>query len=176
VLFAFVWTTLVYCVLTHWVWAPGGWAFKWGVMDYAGGGPVEIGSGVGGLAYAFVLGSRKEDQLVNFRYVPLLLHSVLKQFGPRAWLTYAFFLFSGGHFLFSLLPSGRPHNVSLICLGTFLLWFGWLGFNAGSAFGANLRAIYAAWNSNIMAATVSYFRPSSTRMLCTASEQSPATH
>lgn len=72
VLFSFVWTTLVYCVLTHWVWATGGWAFKWGVMDYAGGGPVEIGSGVGGLAYAFVLGNRKEDQLVNFRCVRLL--------------------------------------------------------------------------------------------------------
>lgn len=41
---------------------------RWGVLDYAGGGPVEIGSGVGGLAYAFVLGRRKEDQLVNFRY------------------------------------------------------------------------------------------------------------
>lgn len=43
---------------------------RWGVMDYAGGGPVEIGSGVGGLAYAVILGRRKEDQLVNFRCVP----------------------------------------------------------------------------------------------------------
>ena len=51
------------------MWATGGWALKWGVMDYAGGGPVEIGSGVGGLAYALILGRRMEDQLVNFRCV-----------------------------------------------------------------------------------------------------------
>lgn len=69
VLFSFVWITLVYCPLTHWVWAPGGWAFKWGVLDYAGGGPVEIASGVGGLAYTLVLGRRMEDQLINFRCV-----------------------------------------------------------------------------------------------------------
>lgn len=45
----------------------------------------------------------------------------------------------------------RPHNVSLITLGTILLWFGWLGFNGGSSFGANLRAVMACWNSNITA-------------------------
>jgi ammonium transporter, Amt family len=33
-----------------------------------------------------------------------------------------------------------------------LLWFGWLGFNGGSAFGANLRAVMAIWNSMIAAA------------------------
>jgi Amt family ammonium transporter len=33
-----------------------------------------------------------------------------------------------------------------------MLWFGWLGFNGGSAFGANLRAIMAVWNSMITAA------------------------
>lgn len=77
-----------------------------------GGGPVEIGSGIGGLAYSWVLGRRSERELLNF----------------------------------------RPHNVSLVALGTFILWFGWLGFNGGSAFGANLRAVLAIWNSMIAAA------------------------
>lgn len=45
----------------------------------------------------------------------------------------------------------RPHNVSMVNLGTFVLWFGWLGFNGGSAFGANLRAIMAIWNTMIAA-------------------------
>ena len=96
-----------------------------------GGGPVEIGSGAAGLAYSWVLGRRQEKEVPNF----------------------------------------KPHNVSMIVLGsksfrshihhsaggdTFLsaglLWFGWLGFNGGSAFGANLRAIMAVWNSMLAAA------------------------
>lgn len=32
-----------------------------------GGGPVEIGSGFGGLAYSWVLGRRREKELINFR-------------------------------------------------------------------------------------------------------------
>jgi len=110
--FTFIWATLVYCPIAYWAWGVNGWAFKWGVVDFAGGGPVEIGSGVSGLAYAWVLGRRGESELLNF----------------------------------------RPHNVSSVSLGTFILWFGWLGFNGGSAFGANLRAIYAIWNSMIAAA------------------------
>lgn len=38
------------------------------------------------------------------------------------------------------------------CLTAFMLWFGWLGFNGASVFGANLRAVFAIWNSMLMAA------------------------
>ncbi|EME42570.1 hypothetical protein DOTSEDRAFT_73422 [Dothistroma septosporum NZE10] len=109
--YIFFWATLVYCPIACWVWNVNGWAYKWGVLDYAGGGPVEIGSGLSALAYSMVLGRRQEKMMLNF----------------------------------------RPHNVSLITLGTILLWFGWLGFNGGSAFGANLRAVMACWNSNLTA-------------------------
>lgn len=109
--FIFCWLTLVYCPLTFWVWCSNGWAFKWGVFDYAGGGPVEIGSGLSALAYSWVLGRRNERMMMNF----------------------------------------RPHNISLITLGTCFLWFGWLGFNGGSAFGANLRAAIACWNTCLTA-------------------------
>ncbi|KAJ5032590.1 uncharacterized protein L3040_009189 [Drepanopeziza brunnea f. sp. 'multigermtubi'] len=109
--FIFVWATLVYCPVACWVWNINGWAYSYGVLDYAGGGPVEIVSGMSALAYSMVLGKRQEKMMLNF----------------------------------------RPHNISLITLGTILLWFGWLGFNGGSAFGANLRAVMACWNSCLTA-------------------------
>jgi Amt family ammonium transporter len=40
-----------------------------------------------------------------------------------------------------------PHNVPLVLLGTGLLWFGWLGFNGGSALAANSVAALAAVNT-----------------------------
>jgi Amt family ammonium transporter len=36
-----------------------------------------------------------------------------------------------------------PHNLPFTVLGTALLWFGWFGFNAGSALGANALAVHA---------------------------------
>lgn len=36
--FVFFWSTLVYCPIACWVWNINGWAFKYGVLDYAGGG------------------------------------------------------------------------------------------------------------------------------------------
>lgn len=47
----------------------------------------------------------------------------------------------------------RPHNVTYVILGTVLLWFGWNGFNGGSAIGANLRAVMAMTVTNIAAGT-----------------------
>ena len=40
--FVFIWATIVYCPLTCWVWNTNGWGYKWGVMDYAGGGSVGL--------------------------------------------------------------------------------------------------------------------------------------
>jgi ammonium transporter, Amt family len=41
----------------------------------------------------------------------------------------------------------RPHNLTLVMLGAGLLWFGWFGFNAGSALGANGTAAFALVNT-----------------------------
>lgn len=43
------------------------------------------------------------------------------------------------------------HNVPYMALGTALLWFGWFGFNAGSALGANSQAAAAFVNTDIAA-------------------------
>lgn len=51
-------------------------------------------------------------------------------------------------------PKAIPgHNMSLAALGTFILWFGWFGFNPGSTFSAHhLRISIAAVNTNLAAA------------------------
>ena len=46
----------------------------------------------------------------------------------------------------------RPHSLPLVLLGAGLLWFGWFGFNAGSALGANATAGLAFINTQVAAA------------------------
>ncbi len=93
--FIFLWSTFVYCPLAHWVWAEGGWLFKLGVLDFAGGTVVHISAGVSALVLTLMVGPRRD-------YRP----------GVASIL---------------------PHNLTLTLLGAGLLWFGWFGFNAGSA-------------------------------------------
>jgi Amt family ammonium transporter len=45
-----------------------------------------------------------------------------------------------------------PHNVPFVVLGAGILWFGWFGFNAGSALGANAVAASAFVNTQLGAA------------------------
>lgn len=47
----------------------------------------------------------------------------------------------------------KPANIPFVILGTGLLWFGWFGFNAGSALGANFNAVVAFANTNVASAT-----------------------
>jgi len=49
-------------------------------------------------------------------------------------------------------PMERPANIPFVILGTGLLWFGWFGFNAGSAMGANTDAAIAFANTNLASA------------------------
>jgi ammonium transporter, Amt family len=46
----------------------------------------------------------------------------------------------------------RPHSMPLVVLGAGLLWFGWFGFNAGSALAANGSAAIAFFNTQVAGA------------------------
>jgi ammonium transporter, Amt family len=46
----------------------------------------------------------------------------------------------------------RPNNIPFVILGAAILWFGWFGFNAGSALAANEIAVQALVNTNLAAA------------------------
>jgi len=46
-----------------------------------------------------------------------------------------------------------PHNIPFVALGTALLWFGWFGFNGGSALASGDGAAFAAVNTEIAAST-----------------------
>ncbi|HEY5487696.1 MAG TPA: ammonium transporter [Candidatus Limnocylindrales bacterium] len=111
VLFALLWSLLVYSPICHWVWGQGGWLAKMGVMDFAGGTVVHISSGVAALVAALVLGPRVKRESDRF----------------------------------------EPHDVRLTVIGAGILWFGWFGFNGGSALAANGLAVNAVLVTNTAA-------------------------
>ena len=111
VIFTTLWSLLVYYPLAHMVWG-GGFLFRIGSVDFAGGNVVHISSGVSALVLAIILGKRKN-------------------YGRATY---------------------HPHNVPFVFLGAALLWFGWFGFNGGSALAANELAIHAFMTTNTSAA------------------------
>src|SRR4030042_1880087 len=112
VIFASLWLTVVYLPVAHWVWGSGGWLFKLGALDFAGGSVVHINAGVSALALSILLGKRK-----GF---------------PQ--------------------DSVAANNIPMVALGAGLLWFGWFGFNAGSALTAGGLASSAFVATNTAAA------------------------
>jgi len=105
VIFALLWSTLVYDPIAHWVWGTGGWLHALGALDFAGGTVVHISSGVSALVAAILIGRR--------------------------------------------LKTSEPHDATMTILGASLLWFGWFGFNAGSALmaGSLARSAFVVTNT-----------------------------
>ncbi|CAF3085286.1 unnamed protein product [Rotaria sp. Silwood2] len=59
-IFIFIWTTVCYDPMAHWVWGSNGWLKHLGTLDFAGGTVVHILSGVSGLVASLVLGKRSD--------------------------------------------------------------------------------------------------------------------
>ncbi len=49
-----------------------------------------------------------------------------------------------------------PANIPYVLIGTGLLWFGWFGFNAGSALGANMLGVSAFATTNTAAGAAGF--------------------
>ena len=89
-IFAALWSILVYAVLAHWAFG-GGWLAQQGTLDFAGGVPVEMGSGFGALAAALVVGARKD-----YGRQALLPHNAVYCLLGAGILWFGWFGFNGG--------------------------------------------------------------------------------
>jgi Amt family ammonium transporter len=114
--FTVVWATVVYFPVAHWVFAFSGYAAETGgwISNKASG---LLFGGAG--AYDFAGGTAIH---INAGAAGLALALVL-----------------GKRIGFAKDPM-RPHNLTLVMIGAGILWFGWFGFNAGSALGAGPQA------------------------------------
>jgi Amt family ammonium transporter len=120
--FVAIWSTFVYFPVAHWVFAFGN----------------KVGETVTGAGY--LAGKGLQDFAggtavhINAGAAGLALAIVLgKRVGWRK-------------------ESMRPHSLPLVMLGSGLLWFGWFGFNAGSALAANAIAALALINTQVATA------------------------
>mgnify|MGYP001305412850 FL=1 len=111
VIFAIIWSILIYNPMAHWVWG-GGFLANLGALDFAGGLVIHVLSGVSGLVLCLLLGRRR-----GYGRMPML-----------------------------------PHHLPMTVLGGAMLWFGWFGFNAGSALGAGPLAANAVLTTQMSAA------------------------
>jgi len=121
-LFVALWVTLVYFPVAHWVFAFGN----------------KVGDTVIGAGF---LASRGVEDFAGGTAVHIN--------AGAAGLALAIVL--GRRIGWQKSPM-RPHSLPLVLLGAGLLWFGWFGFNAGSALGANATAGLAFINTQVATA------------------------
>jgi Amt family ammonium transporter len=116
--FSALWSVLVYAVLAHWAFG-GGWLQAHGTLDFAGGVPVEMGSGFSALAAALVVGARKD-----YGRQALLPHNAVYVLLGAGMLWFGWFGFNGGSG-FSTGHSGvLAFTNTLLCPAcTLVVWF-----------------------------------------------------
>lgn len=117
-LFTALWSILVYAVLAHWAFG-GGWLQENGTLDFAGGVPVEMGSGFSALAAALVVGARRD-----YGRQALLPHNAVYVILGAGLLWFGWFGFNGG----SGISTGDPSvlaftNTLLTPACTLVVWF-----------------------------------------------------
>ena len=80
-IFLVVWVTIVYAPVAHWVWAPEGWLFKDGALDFAGGTVVHINAGMAAVAAALLVGKRRDPGAEPHNVPYVILGAALLWFG-----------------------------------------------------------------------------------------------
>ncbi len=130
-IFVLLWSTLIYSPIAHWLWNVNGWLHVLGAWDFAGGIVVHVAAGLSALAAALIVGRRKgcvywKDQMKALDRKEASMPAMGAEF--------------------------KPTNIPYVILGAGLLWFGWFGFNGGSALAADSIAVSAVVATNLAAA------------------------
>jgi Amt family ammonium transporter len=112
--FMLLWATLVYDPIAHWVWGAGGWL---GIVPFPG---QDAATGVKALDFAG--GTVVHINAGIAALVAAFLYGKRHGFGREPM---------------------EPHDITMVVVGASLLWFGWFGFNAGSAIAAGTLATSA---------------------------------
>ncbi len=89
--FTALWSIIVYAPITHWVWAEGGWLFKRGFLDFAGGSVVHMTAGTAAVVTALVLKARQ-----GFPTQPMPPHNMTLTMAGAGMLWVGWFGFNGG--------------------------------------------------------------------------------
>ncbi|MCB5910781.1 ammonium transporter [Streptomyces pinistramenti] len=121
-LFTALWVTVVYFPVAHWVWGEGGWLFKLGVIDFAGGTAVHINAGAAALGVLLVVGKR-----IGFKKDPMRPHSLPLVMLGAGLLWFGWFGFNAGSWL------GNDDGVGAVAFvntqaATAAAMLGWLAY------------------------------------------------
>ncbi len=121
-LFIALWVTVVYFPVAHWVWAEGGWLFKLGVIDFAGGTAVHINAGAAALGVILVVGKR-----IGFKKDPMRPHSLPLVMLGAGLLWFGWFGFNAGSWL------GNDDGIGAVAfvntqVATAAAMLGWLAY------------------------------------------------